>query len=84
MQTLPAQKNTTAAFISLVHMELLLADFSLLVPIFKKYHYNQLATVEAVPMYYVSLLTVQNAAAFFLKNGSLTRCVYYRKSWCIF
>lgn len=45
----PPQKDTTASFIS--HVELIWADFCLLIPVFKRYHYNQLTTVELVPMY---------------------------------
>ena len=56
-------------------MEFILADFSLLIPIFKRYHYNQLTTVEVVPIYYVFPTMEQNAAATFLKNGSLIHCI---------
>lgn len=32
-------------------MDFILVDSSLLIPMFKKYHHNQLATVEAVSIY---------------------------------
>ena len=73
-------KITTASFISLVHMEFVLADFSSLTPMFKKYYYNQLATVEVVPIHCVFPQRNKNAAATFLKNGSLIHCVCHRKS----
>lgn len=38
-----------ASFISLVHREVIRADFSLWISIFKKHHYNQLATLKLYP-----------------------------------
>lgn len=74
------KKITTASFISLVHMEFIVADFSLWTSIFKKYYYNQLATVEDVPIHYVYPQWNKNAAAPFPKNGSLIHRVCHRKS----